>query len=542
MRWAAALAGVAALSTNCGTQFKNTAFQGYSIEIYGPTSPDASADPFKLSTQYTVALSYFEDSAGKVPYGTSLSTLPKGYETFKPKVTNLFNGAPAAGALTTNGKDATLPRLSATQTSFFVSAEISGLDSGGHQVARARCSLLEVKADPSGSLGSASCRAYYGAVGKWNTTSALAHPRVDFASVLLPDGRIVVAGGRIPSSDPANLKLGDLLDSIEIYDPFPRNPDATPGLWVPPADASTINPRFGLTATLLADGRVLFVGGKVAPAQAGGAAVPSHEVEIFNPNPPSSEKSVTVFSMLGSVDSRAEHAASLIGGNVVLIAGGVTGQTLTAASALDKIQITPTETFQSQSTQLGEVHSPCLATIDANTLLLCGGSSWQSNPPVATSSSCVILGAGDSQPRTAGSSETPRNQTRCALVNGVAFVVGGEPAGTPLAQLQIDLWQMATAKAPGLTPWAAEPYAMIDHALAVANGKVIVSGGRDPGKLGTVLSSAFGIDPTQNGAKPVSSMLSPRAGHQLIGLPDGSVMAIGGADGRGEIFVVPDSL
>ena len=73
-------------------------------------------------------------------------------------------------------------------------------------------------------------------------------PRLGHMATLLPDGRVLVAGGRVHFDGEGSDFIGD----AELYDP------AT-GMWA--AIQSMIFARAGQTATLLSDGRVLIVGG-----------------------------------------------------------------------------------------------------------------------------------------------------------------------------------------------------------------------------------------------------------------------------------------
>ena len=85
-------------------------------------------------------------------------------------------------------------------------------------------------------------------------------PRADHTATLLPDGTVLITGGRGP--------LGQVAEVAELFDPQTNAfvPVAMPGG----------APRAGHTATLLMDGRVLIAGG----TDAGGGIVP--EVEIWD--------------------------------------------------------------------------------------------------------------------------------------------------------------------------------------------------------------------------------------------------------------------
>lgn len=93
-----------------------------------------------------------------------------------------------------------------------------------------------------------SAELYDPATGSWALTGSLAAPRVGHTATLLPNGEVLVVGGdRKP--DPHGLGLGG---TAELYDP-------TTGRWRATANLKTA--RVAFTATLLATGRVLVAGG-----------------------------------------------------------------------------------------------------------------------------------------------------------------------------------------------------------------------------------------------------------------------------------------
>src|SRR5206468_12974669 len=114
---------------------------------------------------------------------------------------------------------------------------------------------------------------------------------------LLPDGRVLVAGGVVGSD-------GHATSAAEIYDPRTNS-------WM--AAAPMHYARAGHTATSLFDGRVVIAGGDDA-----GVALGS--IEVFNPNE-------GVFTLLDAALSsvRSGHAATLSYDGLVVVAGGFDG-------------------------------------------------------------------------------------------------------------------------------------------------------------------------------------------------------------------------
>ncbi len=85
---------------------------------------------------------------------------------------------------------------------------------------------------------------YDPASGTWTTTGSLATARLDHTATLLPNGKVLVAGGLDSNSSS--------LASAELYDP-------ASGKWT--ATGSLVTARADHTATLLPNGKVLVAGG-----------------------------------------------------------------------------------------------------------------------------------------------------------------------------------------------------------------------------------------------------------------------------------------
>src|SRR5215468_4646187 len=79
----------------------------------------------------------------------------------------------------------------------------------------------------------------------WVATGSMSTPRVAHAAMLLPSGKVLVAGGSLAPA-------GNGLATAELYDPVT-------GTWAPTGSMSV--GRWGHTLTLLPTGKVLAAGG-----------------------------------------------------------------------------------------------------------------------------------------------------------------------------------------------------------------------------------------------------------------------------------------
>src|SRR5690349_9147542 len=93
-------------------------------------------------------------------------------------------------------------------------------------------------------IGLALTAATASASGTWSSTGSMSVGRYSFTATLLPNGKVLVAGGDTP---------GEIItNKAELYDP-------TTGAFT--ATASMHQARVGFSATLLQNGKVLVEGG-----------------------------------------------------------------------------------------------------------------------------------------------------------------------------------------------------------------------------------------------------------------------------------------
>ncbi len=147
---------------------------------------------------------------------------------------------------------------------------------------------------------------------RWTSAGNLATPRFYHTATLLRTGKVLVVGGQDNFYDTMSFAFGHGQSSAELYDPRTNG-------WSPAASMTTV--RTEHTATLLADGRVLAVGGYTPRWYDGTGKVVGGQViasaELYDPV---SNRWATVGS-LGT--ARARHSAVLLPDHRVLVLGGV---------------------------------------------------------------------------------------------------------------------------------------------------------------------------------------------------------------------------
>jgi Galactose oxidase, central domain len=321
--------------------------------------------------------------------------------------------------------------------------------------------------------------------GTFTQTGNMIVARSQHSATLLPDGRVLIAGG---SSSNA---------ITELYDP-----DA--GTFSPAT--SMITARRMHTATLLPDDRVLLVGGYGA----GGALA---SAELFDPN-------TGTFTTTGSLATgRGGHTAILLATGKVLIIGGY-GVNTYPNIAPAELYDPATGTFASAGPYVGrggcDFCAPSVLLSDG-TVLFPGQYPAQLYDHASDAFSPIGM-------------MLREESTAAALMNGQVLFAGGETIGR---MDDAELYNPATRS---FVPTASMASRRVWHTLTLLpNGMVLAAGGETDSCSASgcwfagSLATAELYDPSIGAFLAAGSMTAARETHTATLLKDGRVLLAGGA-------------
>lgn len=310
------------------------------------------------------------------------------------------------------------------------------------------------------------------------TTGSMTAPRDLHTATLLLNGKVLMAGGF-----GAGLDRPPTLSSAEVYDPATAS-FSTAG------NMSTV--RAAHAATLLPDGKVLIAGG----GGQGGFGFPafnfaSATAEVYDP-------STNSFSLTGAMGTaRYAHTATPLPNGKILIAGGFTSVSLSGAS---------------NALSTAELYDPTTGTFTPTGSMATarGGhtSTLLSNGQVLITGGLISVGPLDQSSSTCG---------------------GGSPQ--TVVALTTELYDPAAGV---FTPTGDMTTAREEHtATLLPDGKVLLVGG-GTGSQG-VLNTAEIYDPGTGLFTVTPSMETPRSAQTATLLPDGTVLVAGGNYNGGRV-------
>jgi N-acetylneuraminic acid mutarotase len=437
---------------------------------------------------------------------------------------------PASGTWTATG-DMVTPRGETHTATLLPDGTV--LVAGGGGGASSGCCALPSPELPSAEL-------YDPVSGTWAATGNMNEIRSYDTATLLPNGKVLVAGGNTGSNSV------EPQASAELYDPATRSWTTTSTL----IEAHS----YGETATLLADGTVLLVGGSngifgtsadpgmagaelydpgigVAPTESASATPPSMETPVATPSPSSPVIASAGPGWTASVTMatpRLNPTVTLLLDGLVLVAGGNgASEPLASADLYDP----GSGTWSATGSLVAHAGGGFTATLLRDGKVLVAGGTrdvpardGSGNGITEALGSAELYDPASGTWTATGSMVTPRYASTATLLSdGRVLVAGGSSATDALAAAEL--------YDPGTGTWSATGSMLTTRfghtATLLPGGKVLVAGG----VVRPVTASAELYDPGSGTWTATGSMARPRVGHTATLLPDGRVLVVVGNGG-----------
>jgi len=351
--------------------------------------------------------------------------------------------------------------------------------------------------------------------GTWSSAASMAVPRAYQTATLLPNGKVLLVGGRGLSAISAPWQRPvSAISSAELYDPKTRT-------W---SSAGRLNTaRFGHTATLLANGKVLIVGGNQTPPNGNlpTGADPVSSVELYDPQTNSWSLAASMLT------ARALHTATLLDNGRVLVAGGTESSPQDPSVELASAELyDPAANIWMAAPPMASARANHSATLlSDHRVLVIGGTDRLLDYPTGTAPVDGLNTAEFFDPTTDSWSPAPSmgftriSPSATLLPNGRVLVVGDYGVNEQTAEIYD----------PALGRWSVSPQPRAGHAghLAVLlhSGAVLIAGG-----LGDASAELF--DWHRNTWASAGTLATMRSGATATVLRDGQVLLAGGY-GRG---------
>ena len=349
--------------------------------------------------------------------------------------------------------------------------------------------------------------------GRFTVTANLATARAGHTATLLPDGRVLLAGG-------GQLDIDDLLVSTSSVETLSPSGQAT-------STGNLSTPREFHAATLLQSGKVLITGGNVFEGYPTGLpATPSAELY---------DAAVGQFTATGDMSApRTGHTASLLQDGRVLIFGGTASDT-PSAEFYDPDKGTFSPAPSPMSLRSGQTAT----VLPSGKVLFIGG---QNNS--GTLASAEIYDPSTNSFREVGSMAEQRvSHTATLLPNGKVLITGGGIVSNP-GKVSLDYVPQLIVDSPSQTAELFDPQtetfssagtmseARSNHtATLLPDGTVLLFGGSYAWSTssGYVSDSTAEIyDPTAGSFKAAGTANTGKFWHTATLLPNGTVVLIGG--------------
>jgi large repetitive protein len=332
---------------------------------------------------------------------------------------------------------------------------------------------------------------YDPASGTWTATGSMLTARSGHSVTMLPTGKVLVAGGSDTSFS--------TLNTAEQYDPLS-------GTWS--TTGSLMTSRSGQKATLLPNRKVLVVGGSTSLFGGGFDNLPS--AELYDPTS-------GTWSPTGSMAiKRRSHSLTLLPNGKVLVAGGISVDSFPHPTFLGTAELyDPASGMWSNTNSMTTSREGHTATLLPDGKVLVAGGSPST---IGASATAELYDPASGTWSATGSMTTARSgHTATLLANGKVLV-----ASNGTAELYDP--SSGTWSATGALMMAGEPAT----ATLLANGKVLVAGGLDSGNHflnnAELYDVGLGFDPNWH---PLLTNVSPSI------VPSGSALTVTGSRFKG---------
>jgi WD40 repeat protein len=324
-----------------------------------------------------------------------------------------------------------------------------------------------------------------------SNTANLGIPRAAHTATLLPNGKVLIAGGCISNGCENNVT-----SSAELFDP--NNQIFSP-------IANMMISRVGHQAVPLKSGLVLILGGWTGQNT-------TAKAEIFDSV---TEKFVTIGNML---EARDGFTATRLNDGRVLIAGGYYG----AIQRLDSAEIFDPAT--NQFTTVGSMGSPRMAhsaaLLSDGRVLIVGGSKSRG----AVVSSAEVFDPYNNSFSVLSNMNSPRHkQAAVTLKDGRVLIVGGADSNDFTGQYaSTEIFSPKTNRFVSSSSMNAARFKISDSVLQLENAQVLIAGSDRQAEV---------FDPRSNSFRVVQGEFdAERAYMTATRLQDGRVLIVGGYD------------
>ncbi len=331
--------------------------------------------------------------------------------------------------------------------------------------------------------------------GKASGTGSLGATRAQHTATLLPDGRVIAAGG--------SGAVGDLVSS-EIYDPLRAT-------WIPGA---TLNVgRADHAAVLLPSGRVLVAGGAGLLARA--------TSELYDPS-----AAAWTATTGGLATGRWRHTLTLLQNGRVLAAGGASGANPTSSCEIYDPATGTWAATGSLAVRRGQHTATRLAD---GRVLVAGG--LGGNAALTALASCQVYDPSTGTWTATGGMATARlDHTATRLADGRVLAVSGQDL--------LGVTKGCEVYDPATGTWTGAASVWNGRAMHTAtllpDGSVLAAGGGAGGAGGPVAQTEV-YEPISDQWIAAGNLGNPGAASTATLLADGDVLVAGGASSTGSL-------